>query len=124
MQRSDDGSRGPPGGAGSARDGRSADARSSQLPDRGGAGGGRSRPPDKTTAGQDVASSYRKAGPYLDASWQLAGSVALWVLIGYFLDKWLRTTPWLLVVGAVLGMAIGFYLFFKALSAIGKDVKP
>jgi F0F1-type ATP synthase assembly protein I len=72
----------------------------------------------------DVASSYRKAGPYLDASWQLAGSVALWVLIGYFLDKWLRTAPWLLVAGAVVGMGLGFYLFFKALSAIGRSGKP
>jgi F0F1-type ATP synthase assembly protein I len=101
MQRSDDGSRGAPGGAGSDR-------------------GGRRRAPDETTGAGDVASSYRKAGPYLDASWQLAGSVALWVLIGYFLDKWLRTTPWLLVAGAVLGMGLGFYLFFKALSAIGR----
>ena len=103
MQRSDDGSRGSPA-------------------DRGGAGGGRSQPPDETTA-SDVASSYRKAGPYLDASWQLAGSVALWVLIGYFLDKWLRTAPWLLVAGAVVGMGLGFYLFFKALSAIGRSGK-
>jgi F0F1-type ATP synthase assembly protein I len=123
MQRSDDGPRGSPGGAGSARDGRSADARSSQPPDRGSAGGGRSRPPDETT-GSDVASSYRKAGPYLDASWQLAGSVGLWVLIGYFLDKWFHTAPWLLVAGAVLGMGLGFYLFFKALSAIGRSGKP
>jgi ATP synthase protein I len=71
----------------------------------------------------DIASSYRKAGPYLDASWQLTGSVALWVVIGYFLDKWLHTGPWLLVAGAVLGMALGFYLFYKAISAIGKGAK-
>jgi ATP synthase protein I len=87
-------------------------------------GEGRQLVKERDGAGEDIASSYRKAGPYLDASWQLAGSVALWVLVGYFLDKWLHTTPWLLVVGAVLGMAIGFYLFFKALSAIGKGVKP
>ena len=105
MQRSDDGSRG------------------SQAADRRGAGGGPNQPPDETAAG-DVASSYRKAGPYLDASWQLAGSDALWVLIGYFLDKWLHTAPWLLVAGAVLGMGLGFYLFFKALSAIGRCAKP
>jgi ATP synthase protein I len=98
--------------------GRSDDG-SRQPPDRGGAGGGRSRLPD----GMDVASSYRKAGPYLAASWQLSGSVALWVLIGYFLDKWLKTTPWLLVAGAVLGIGLGFYLFFTALSAIGKGAK-
>jgi ATP synthase protein I len=71
----------------------------------------------------DVASSYKKAQPYLDASWQLTGSVALWVIVGYFLDKWLRTAPWLLVAGSVIGMVIGFYLFFRALSAIGRDAK-
>jgi ATP synthase protein I len=79
---------------------------------------------ERDGAGGDIASSYRKAGPYLDASWQLAGSVALWVVVGYFLDKWLRTAPWLLVSGSVLGMTTGFYLFFKAIAAIGKDVKP
>jgi ATP synthase protein I len=79
---------------------------------------------EPTERSDDVASSYRKAAPYLDASWQLTGSVALWVVVGYFVDKWLHTTPWLLVAGAVLGMVTGFYLFFKAIAAIGKGVKP
>lgn len=70
--------------------------------------------------GDEVGASYRKAAPYLDASWQLVGSVALWVLIGWFLDKKLNTAPWLLVAGSVVGMGLGFYLFFKALSAIGR----
>src|SRR5881398_367775 len=103
MQRSDDGSRGSP------------------AADRGGTGGRGSRPSNETTGSGDVASSYRKAGPYLDASWQLTGSVALWVVIGYFLDRWLHTAPWLLVTGSVLGMGVGFYLFFKALSSIGRN---
>jgi ATP synthase protein I len=106
MQRSDDGSRGSP------------------AADRGGAEGRRSRPPDETTGTGDIAGSYRKAGPYLDASWQLTGSVALWVVVGYFLDKWLHTAPWLLVAGAVFGIGLGFYLFFKSLSAIEKGGKP
>src|SRR5256886_14630649 len=95
----------------------------SPAADRGGTGGGRSRPPDEMPGAGDIASSYRKAGPYLDASWQLTGSVALWVVILYFVDKSLHTTPWLLVAGAVFGMALGFYLFFKAISAIGKGTK-
>ena len=60
------------------------------------------------------------AGPWLDASWQLTGSLALWVAVGYFLDRWLGTRPWLLVAGSVLGMIVGFYLFFRAVAAIGK----
>ena len=70
--------------------------------------------------GEQIAASYRTAGPYIDASWQLAGAVGLWSLVGYFADKKLGTGPWLLVAGAVLGMALGFYLFFRALSDIGR----
>jgi F0F1-type ATP synthase assembly protein I len=79
--------------------------------------------PERQTSegqGENVAESYRRAGPYLDASWQLAGSVALWTLIGWFADGKLHTTPWLLVSGAVLGTGLGFYLFFKSVLAIGK----
>ena len=73
------------------------------------------------SAGESVGNAYRKAGPYLDASWQLTGSVAVWVLVGFFLDKYLGTKPWLLVAGAVVGLGLGFYLFFRALMNIGKD---
>ncbi len=68
----------------------------------------------------DASSSYRKAGPYLDASWQLSGAVVVWTLLGWWLDRKLGTSPWLLVSGSVLGMGIGFYLFFRALAAIDK----
>ena len=79
-------------------------------------------PEKRPSEGQDeaAAESYRRAAPYLDASWQLAGSVALWTLGGWFADKKLHTTPWLLVSGAVIGTALGFYLFFKSVMAIGK----
>ena len=66
------------------------------------------------------AESYRRAAPYLDASWQLVGSVALWTAAGWFADRKLHTVPWLLVSGAVVGTALGFYLFFKAVLAIGR----
>lgn len=71
-------------------------------------------------AGQGVGEAYRKAGPWLDASWQLTGSLAFWVAVGYFLDGWLGTRPWLLVSGSVLGMIVGFYLFFRAIAAINR----
>jgi F0F1-type ATP synthase assembly protein I len=70
--------------------------------------------------GEDAAESYRRAAPYLNASWQLVGSVALWTAIGWFGDRKLHTEPWLLVAGAVLGTSLGFYLFFKTVLAIGR----
>jgi ATP synthase protein I len=84
------------------------------------AGGGVPEKRPSEGRGEDAADSYRRAGPYLDASWQLGGSVALWTLIGWFADRKLQTTPWLLVSGAVLGTCLGFYLFFKAVLAIGR----
>jgi ATP synthase protein I len=73
--------------------------------------------------GEGVASSYRKAGPYIDASWQLAGAVGLGTLGGWWLDKKLGTSPWLLVVGALFGIGLGFYLFFKILMNLNKSHK-
>lgn len=70
--------------------------------------------------GDDVASSYRKAQPYIDASWQLVGSVGLGALLGWWGDKKLGTGPWLLVAGSLFGIGTGFYAFFKALTALGK----
>jgi len=71
--------------------------------------------------GESVGAAYRKAGPFLAASWQLTGAVAVWTFAGWGADKLFNTKPWLLVAGAVLGLALGFYLFFKALMSIGKE---
>jgi len=36
------------------------------------------------------------------------------VFLGNWLDRWLGTRPWLLVAGAILGMAAGFLAFVRA----------
>lgn len=40
--------------------------------------------------------------------------------IGYFLDKWLKTTPWLLIIFIVIGMVAGVY---EAIRMIIKGTK-
>ncbi|MDP1808261.1 MAG: AtpZ/AtpI family protein [Actinomycetota bacterium] len=35
---------------------------------------------------------------------------------GYLLDRWLGTTPWLMIVGLVMGSVSGFMTIFRALS--------
>src|SRR3954465_16092955 len=73
--------------------------------------------------GEGVGSAYRRAGPYIDASWQLAGAVGLGTLLGWWLDKKLGTGPWLLVCGSIFVIGVGFYLFFKILTNLTKGPK-
>ena len=35
--------------------------------------------------------------------------VALGALAGYYLDRWLKTEPWCLIIGMLLGIAAGFF---------------
>lgn len=61
------------------------------------------------------ANAMQAAQPYMQASSSLIGGVALGVLAGYYADKKLGTTPWLLVTGACLGLALGMYSFFRTI---------
>jgi F0F1-type ATP synthase assembly protein I len=62
----------------------------------------------------NLALAYRKAGPYLAASTSLVASVGVFAGLGYWADQKLHHgTPWLLLVGAAVGMTGGFISFFK-----------
>ena len=74
---------------------------------------------DEREGFSSLADGYRKAAPYMAASSQLVISVGLFTALGWWLDKKLgHTVPWLLMVGAVVGMAGGFLSFFK--TVLGK----
>ncbi len=45
----------------------------------------------------------------------LPSSIAVGLFFGYFLDKWLGTQPWLLIVLTLLGVASGFLSLFRGL---------
>ncbi|WP_242342968.1 AtpZ/AtpI family protein [Anaeromyxobacter terrae] len=65
-----------------------------------------------------LAAGYRKAEPYMAASSTLLASVAVFTLLGYGLDRWLgHSVQWMLVVGAVVGIAVGFTAFFTKIAA-------
>jgi ATP synthase protein I len=38
--------------------------------------------------------------------------------VGWLLDRWLGTKPWLLVAGVTLGSVAGFYEFIRATSKL------
>ncbi len=45
----------------------------------------------------------------------LPSSIAVGLFMGYFLDRWLGTAPWLLLIFTVLGVASGLLSLFRAL---------
>jgi ATP synthase protein I len=54
-------------------------------------------------------SSLRSAGPVAAASYSLIGAIVLLGGAGYFADGWFGTSPWLLIIGLLLGIVVGFY---------------
>ena len=60
--------------------------------------------------------SYMRAAiiPYLFVAYPIAG-----VLLGWWLDKWLNTSPWLLMVFLILG----FVEAVREMMVIGKSVE-
>ena len=54
-----------------------------------------------------------RAGPSALASYTLIGAILVFGTVGYVLDRWLHTSPWLLVGGLLIGLIVGFYELAK-----------
>ena len=63
----------------------------------------------------------RRSGVAYAAAISLFFSVATLLGLGYLLDRWLRTAPWLMVAGIVVGSAVGLYEFVRITSKISED---
>ncbi len=70
------------------------------------------------SADNDKEELNRKSGLAYAAAFSLFASVVAGLIIGWLLDRWLGTNPWLLVTGIVLGAAAGFYEFIRSTSKI------
>ncbi|PYS22807.1 MAG: hypothetical protein DMF72_11855 [Acidobacteria bacterium] len=60
----------------------------------------------------------RKSGLAYAAGFSLFAAVLAGLIVGWLLDRWLGTRPWLLVTGIVLGAAAGFYEFIRQTAKI------
>ncbi|WP_255298472.1 AtpZ/AtpI family protein [Brevibacillus dissolubilis] len=60
--------------------------------------------------------------------WQMIGLVSLigadmaicvvsGVLLGQYIDNWIGTTPWLMLVGLLIGMGLGVYTVYRIVRA-------
>ena len=60
----------------------------------------------------------RKSGLIYAAVLSFVLSTVTMLGVGWALDRWLGTGPWLVVTGILLGAGIGFYQFIRLLSRI------
>jgi ATP synthase protein I len=44
--------------------------------------------------------------------------------MGYFLDRWLDTSPWMLIVSFMLGVVAGFVMVYRRMQLDGKTNPP
>lgn len=67
----------------------------------------------------DQGNENRRSAVAYAAALSIFFSVAAGFGVGWALDRWLGTTPWMVVGGIVLGSALGLYQFIRMTS---KDV--
>ena len=58
--------------------------------------------------------NVQRAGPAASAAYTLTGGILVLGGLGYAADRWLGTSPWFLISGLVLGIAVGFYALIMA----------
>jgi F0F1-type ATP synthase assembly protein I len=59
----------------------------------------------------------RRAGPYMGIGSTFLAAIASCLFAGWWLDRWLGTQPWLTLLGAFVGIATGFYMFYRIVTA-------
>lgn len=66
----------------------------------------------------DESEITRKSGTAYAAGLSIFFSVLAFWGVGYLLDRWLETSPWLMVGGIILGSVVGFYEFIRIVSKL------
>ena len=59
---------------------------------------------------------YRKLADLSSLAMMLPVSIAVGLFFGYWLDKWLGTDPWLLMIMTLLGVASGLISLIRGIS--------
>jgi len=60
-----------------------------------------------------------KGVQFMSLGIEMVVPIVLLMYVGYRLDAWLGSRPWLFLLGAFLGIAVGFYGMFKRVGILG-----
>jgi len=66
---------------------------------------------------------YRNVAPYMSLGIQLAASVVFFLLIGWWLDTRMETSPTFTLIGLLLGFVGGMIKFFRSAAEMSKREK-
>jgi len=72
---------------------------------------------------QDRKAFFRELGKYSALGLEMALSVVIGLGIGFYLDRWLGTAPWLMILWIALGFAAGVRSLYRAAVRSGKDLE-
>ena len=61
-----------------------------------------------------------KGAQFIGLGFEMVVPIMLLMYVGYRLDAWLGSKPWLFLLGALLGIAVGFYSMFKRVGILGR----
>jgi ATP synthase protein I len=65
--------------------------------------------------------NYRKVAEISSLALVLPSSITVGLFFGYWLDKWLGTRPWLLMIMTLLGVASGLINLIRGISKYNKE---
>ena len=71
-------------------------------------------PPQKGSTGPTL-----KGTRFIGLGFEMVVPVVLLMYVGYRLDAWLGSRPYLFLLGAFLGFAVGFYGMLKRVGVLG-----
>ncbi len=66
-------------------------------------------------------SPWRALGGLAGAGITVVVATAGAAILGYFLDQWLRTSPWLTLIGLGVGIVAGFRELFRWIRATERE---
>ena len=74
-----------------------------------------------TPLGDDKVKLLKQFASYSTLGLEMGLSVAVGAVMGYYIDKWLNTEPWLLIVFLLLGVIAGFRSLYRAAKRLQKE---
>jgi len=68
-------------------------------------------------------SAWRALAELTSIGMTMVLSTIIGMAAGYYADRWLGTSPWLMLLGLVFGIAAGFVSMFRAVKAAERRMK-